>query len=152
MRNRLPLALVLWASLALGAAGCSSPCRDLGDRICDCSPSGTTRTSCKTNVKARVSASAPTSEEQDLCSALLSSCPKPQDSLDTCAWMLNTCAGRVACGLALPTPDGSCDLPQLEEDPLFAPPPPGTPLVEDDPPGVAGPATSALQSLPPAAP
>lgn len=150
MRNRLPLALVLCASLALGAAGCSSPCRDLGDRICDCSPSGTTRTNCKTNVKARVSASAPTTEEQDLCSALLSTCPKPDNSLDTCSWMLNTCAGRVACGLALPTPDGSCDLPQLQDDPLFATPEPGTPLVADDPPEPAASSPGALQSLPPA--
>ena len=146
MRNRLPLALALGVSLALGAAGCSNACRDLGDRICDCSPSGTTRTNCKTNVKARVSASAPTTEEQDLCSALLSSCPKPDDSVDTCAWMLNTCAGRVACGLALPTPDGSCELPQLEQDPLFAEPEPGTPLVLDDPPEPAASSPAALQS------
>jgi hypothetical protein len=133
MRNRTPLALVLGAALALGAAGCSTPCRELGDRICDCSPSGTTRTNCKTNVKSRVSASAPTTEEQDLCSALLDTCPKPQDSLDTCAWMLNTCAGRVACGLALPTVDGSCDLTRLEDDPLFAPPPPGQEWPPDPP-------------------
>ena len=133
MRTRLPLALVVGAALVLGAAGCSTPCRDLGDRICDCSPSGTTRTNCKTNVKSRVSASAPTSAEQDLCSQLLSTCPKPDNDLNTCAWMLNTCAGRVACGLALPTVDGSCDLPALEEDPLFATPPGGEGVPADPP-------------------
>lgn len=104
MKSRLPLALALGLALAAGAAGCSQPCQDLGDRICQCEPEGQTRTTCKTNVKARVKASSPTADENSVCSAILGTCPDPNGDVNQCAWMLNTCAGRVACGLALPQP------------------------------------------------
>jgi hypothetical protein len=57
-------------------------------------------------VKARVRAAAPTSGEASYCSAVLGSCPDPGGDVNMCAYMLNTCAGKVACGLALPLPDG----------------------------------------------
>jgi hypothetical protein len=95
MNARLSLALVLGLALALGAAGCSSPCQDLGDRICQCEGEGQVRNNCKTNVKARVKAAAPDG-----------SCPDPNGDVNACAYMLNTCPGKVACGLALPTPGG----------------------------------------------
>jgi hypothetical protein len=30
--------------------------------------------------------------------------------VNQCAWILNTCAGKVACGLALATPDGCANI------------------------------------------
>jgi hypothetical protein len=100
----LPFALGL--GLVLGASGCSSPCQDLGERICQCEPEGQIRNNCKTNVKARVKASAPGASDDDLCSSLLGTCPDPNGNVEACAYMLNTCPGRVACGLALPAPGG----------------------------------------------
>jgi hypothetical protein len=106
MKSLHPLVLALGLALAIGAAGCSSPCQDLGDRVCQCEPEGQVRNNCKTNVKARVRAAAPTSGEASYCSAVLGSCPDPGGDVNKCAYMLNTCAGKVACGLALPLPDG----------------------------------------------
>ncbi len=106
MQSRPSLLLALGLALALGAAGCSSPCQDLGDRICQCEAEGQIRNNCKTNVKARVKAAAPSSSEEDACSALLDTCPDPNGDVNACAYMLNTCPGRVACGLAIPAPGG----------------------------------------------
>ena len=128
MRSRLPLALALVAALSAGATGCSSPCQDLGDRICQCEPEGQVRNNCKTNVKARVKASSPTADESSACTTLLGTCPDPNGDRIQCAWMLNTCAGRVACGLALPEPGGgdgctNLDLPEaaIAPAPVTAP-------------------------------
>ena len=124
MKSLHPLTLALGLALAVGAAGCSSPCQDLGDRICQCEPEGQVRNNCKTNVKARVRAAAPVGGEVDYCSSILGSCPDPGGDLNTCAYMLNTCAGKVACGLALPLPDG-CFTPcqELGERICLCPPP-----------------------------
>ena len=106
MQSRPSLLLALGLVLALGAAGCSSPCQDLGDRICQCEAEGQIRNNCKTNVKARVKAAAPNASEEDACTAILATCPDPNGDVNACAYMLNTCPGRVACGLALPAPGG----------------------------------------------
>jgi len=106
MKSLHPLVLAVGLAVAIGAAGCSAPCQDLGDRICQCEPEGQVRNNCKTNVKARVRAAAPTGNETSYCSSILGSCPDPGGDLNTCAYMLNTCEGKVACGLALPLPEG----------------------------------------------
>ena len=106
MSSRLSLTLAFGLSLALGAAGCGSACQDLGDRICNCEAEGQIRNNCKTNVSARVKASNATTSQQDYCQAKLATCPDPNGNIEACAYILNTCPGRVACGLALPTPGG----------------------------------------------
>jgi len=106
MQTRSYLTLALGLALALGAAGCSSPCQELGDRICQCAAQGQIRNNCKNNVKARVNAASPSSAEDDYCSSLLDTCPDPNGNEQTCAYMFNTCPGKVACGLALPGPGG----------------------------------------------
>ena len=63
MKSLQPLLAALGLALAFGSVGCSTPCQDLGDRICQCEPEGQIRNNCKTNVKARVRAAAPTSGE-----------------------------------------------------------------------------------------
>ena len=124
MKSLQPLLAALGLALAFGSVGCSTPCQDLGDRICQCEPEGQIRNNCKTNVKARVRAAAPTSGETDYCSSILSTCPDPGGDVNSCAYMLNTCAGKVACGLALPLPDG-CFTPcqELGERICLCPPP-----------------------------
>jgi len=122
MSSRLSLTLTFGLALALGATGCGTPCQDLGDRICNCEGEGQIRNNCKTNVKARVNASSPTASEQDYCSAKLATCPDPNGDINKCAYILNTCPGRVACGLALPTPGGgdgctTIEVPALQSSP-----------------------------------
>jgi hypothetical protein len=106
MRSPLSLTLAFGLTLALGAAGCSSPCQDLGDRICNCEAEGQIRNNCKTNVKSRVKAASTSQSEQDYCEAKLGTCPDPAGNIDTCSFILNTCQGKVACGLAIPEPGG----------------------------------------------
>lgn len=106
MKSLHPLVLALGLVLAIGATGCSTPCEDLGNRVCQCQPEGYVRTNCQTDVKARVRAAAPSGDEAGYCSTVLTTCPDPGGDVAACAWMLNTCAGKVACGLALPLPDG----------------------------------------------
>jgi hypothetical protein len=91
MRSRLSLTLAFGLALALGAAGCSTPCQDLGDRICNCVAEGQIRNNCKNNVKTRVKATNASDSEQNYCDGLLRTCPDPN--------------GDVGCGLALPAPD-----------------------------------------------
>jgi hypothetical protein len=115
-RSRLP---VLLAALlvALGAAGCTPPCQELGDRICNCLPQGQVRNNCKNNVKARVKASSLSGSEQDYCDGLLATCPDPDGNTIACAY-LETCPGKVACGLALPPPGGGDGCPASQPAPL----------------------------------
>jgi hypothetical protein len=100
---RIALSATLVAALALAA--CTNPCEELGDRICNCQPEGTFRTSCKTDVKNRVKAAGTTDAREDACSALLGTCPDPGEVAGACD-LLNTCQGKVSCGLALPPPEG----------------------------------------------
>ncbi len=122
MSSRLSLTLAFGLALALGAAGCGSACQDLGDRICNCEAEGQVRNNCKTNVAARVKASNATDSQQSYCEAKLNTCPDPNGDINQCAYILNTCPGRVACGLALPTPGGgdgctTIDVPALQSLP-----------------------------------
>lgn len=88
------------AALAVLAAACTSPCQELGDRICRCPPTGVTKDTCETQVKNAVGS--PTSSQEDVCSKLLDSCNGP-DGVDFCEW-ITTEAGKEACGLAYPVP------------------------------------------------
>ena len=115
-------------ALLLGAAGCSTPCRELGDRICGCVAEGQTRNACKNDVETRVSENAPTADQQSYCSDLLGTCPDPLEDGEACFYM-QTCPGRVACGMALPEPgapagSGGCN--PLPPGALQADPGPGT--------------------------
>ena len=107
MRSRLSLTLAFGLALALAATGCSTPCQDLGERICNCEGEGQIRNNCKTNVQARVKASSATDSEQDYCEAKLSTCPDPNGNIEA---------------FALPTPGGgdgctTIDVPALQSLP-----------------------------------
>ncbi len=85
-------AVLLAASLALAACG-TSPCQELGERICKCQP-GLDSTTCKSQVERLLKSENP---GKATCEALLDSCNAPS-GLDLCEWML-TEPGRAACGL-----------------------------------------------------
>ncbi len=80
---------------ALAACG-TSPCQELGQRICACQP-GLDSTTCKTQVQNLLNSLNPGTST---CDALLSSCTAPQGA-DLCEWML-TPDGKKACGLTPP--------------------------------------------------
>jgi hypothetical protein len=89
---------------ALAAAGCSTPCQDLGDRLCQCTPAGTAQDTCKTQVKNQLSAANPSGSVEDFCSQKLGSCKVPASAggAGFCDWFLTQC-GKEACGLAFDT-------------------------------------------------
>lgn len=93
--------LAIAAVVAL-AAGCSNPCQDLGDRICQCNPTGVSEDTCKQQVDNVISDVDPTESQDELCSDYLDSCDAPS-GVSFCEW-LTTEAGKVACGLAYAPP------------------------------------------------
>ncbi len=96
MRLLAPIAL---AALALTA--CSGPCKELGDRLCQCAPSGTSRDTCQRQVDDALAKQSPS---QSQCNAWLDSCtPNPPGGAQFCEWLL-TDAGKSACGISYPTP------------------------------------------------
>ena len=98
---RRPLSLALAAAAALTAAGCStSPCQELGQRICSCS--GLSGDSCKTQVESELKRINETQAMRDECSRLLDTCEAPPNAI-FCEWFY-TPAGKVGCGLADPVP------------------------------------------------
>ena len=90
------------AAALLGLTGCGSPCQDLGDRICDCQPSGTLRDNCKAGVKNQISSGAeqPTEEDQARCQALLETCVDRAEPWREVCNFIQTPEGKVACGLS----------------------------------------------------
>jgi len=100
-----PLAVALVA-LALAASGCATPCEDLGRRICACRTGvGASRDACDRAVReAAMDPVRTPAAQQDLCEATLKTCPDPGDDSAACDRM-QTCEGKVACGLADP---GAC--------------------------------------------
>ena len=92
---------ILFALAAL--AGCGSPCQDLADRICNCQPQGGLRDNCKSSVRGQLGQSNPDDATQRFCEGRLATCPDPEKTSTACDLLL-TAAGKVACGLAFPSP------------------------------------------------
>jgi len=103
--RKLLATLALPALLALGLAGCGSPCQDLADRICNCQSAGAVRDNCKASVKNELGATKPSSADQHACQLVLDSgkCPDPETDSKECD-RLQTAQGKIDCGLAF-SPD-----------------------------------------------
>lgn len=98
------LLVLALATTALLASGCSNACQDLGDRLCKCTPLGTTKASCVNGVKAEVSRLNPNKDEQAVCAEKLSTCwarndPSTGQPIDFCDWVDGRC-GKAACGMS----------------------------------------------------
>jgi hypothetical protein len=101
--------LVVTASVALQGCGVHS-CQELGDRLCQCAGAGSTRDSCKTEVKNQISAAGLSGENYKACEAALLTCYAPAGAT-FCEWV-NTDCGKVSCGLANDTdPPSACTPP-----------------------------------------
>lgn len=98
-----PLALAALSALLAAAGGCSTPCEELGKRVCACQPAGTERDNCDRNVTQLVKKARTSEQQQDFCDGKLSSCPDPASDSTACD-MMNTPAGKDRCGLSYPLP------------------------------------------------
>jgi hypothetical protein len=96
--------LAATAALALLAAACStSPCQELGEKLCSCS--GASQDDCKRQVEFQLEDLHPDQATEDRCDALLGSC-NPPPGAELCEWLL-TEDGKVNCGLAPEPPPAS---------------------------------------------
>jgi hypothetical protein len=92
------LAVLAALACAVLAAGCSSPCQELGNRLCDCTPTGTTKTTCERQVRNDIQRLHPGSSANAACSAALDTCHEPS-GVDFCDFLDGRC-GKAACGMS----------------------------------------------------
>lgn len=85
------------ASLLLVTTGCKSYCRQLSEKVCDCTTSTTEKTSCLTVVSNKETRYSPTEETEARCQALLTECD---------CRLIDTPAGKEKCGYAEPSDGG----------------------------------------------
>jgi len=99
MRPLLTSGLALLA--AAGLAGCSSPCQELGEKLCECRPATQSKRTCENAVRQNLERLDPSEEQEELCEAKLKSCEddKPGD-VSFCTWVQGE-QGKIACGIAL---------------------------------------------------
>ena len=97
---------VLAAALLAVLAACSTPCRELGDRLCRCAPAGTTRDTCERQVKEELDRLDPSDDQDAVCEATLDTCEAPEGA-EFCEW-LDTSCGKARCGLSVEAPADVC--------------------------------------------
>jgi len=106
MRPARASALAAVAALAV-AAGCSTDCQDLANRICGCTLEGPNRDACEKQTEAQLKSGA----DEAFCAQKLGTCPDPADVSNACE-LLNTEQGKANCGIAYPQyTDGGFDIP-----------------------------------------
>jgi hypothetical protein len=88
---------LLLALLVAALTACTGPCSELGNRLCECAPLGTTADTCRRQVDAELSKQKPTDSQ---CSAWLDTCNAP-DGVQLCEFIQST-TGKEACGIAYP--------------------------------------------------
>jgi hypothetical protein len=102
---RRPAAFAVLFLALLGLSGCKGACRELSEKLCDCSTNSVQRELCirkAANDEARIE---PSSEQEAVCEARLDSCncdalrPNQDDVSDEA---INQ--AKVACGLANESP------------------------------------------------
>jgi len=88
--RRLPGLLMATTLLFLSTA-CSTPCRSLAEKLCDCETDTTSRETCLRGVAERAGTYDATEAQNQVCDGFLGSCDCKN---------LNTADGKRACGLA----------------------------------------------------
>ena len=84
------LSLFVLAGL-LGLSGCKGPCRQLSEKLCDCSANSSEKTACLQRAANEESRIAVQPEDEATCQALLQSCD---------CRLVDTPEGKQRCGLA----------------------------------------------------
>jgi uncharacterized protein YcfL len=85
------LLVIVVASFAL--AGCKSKCRQLSEKLCDCTVNSTDKTACLQVASTNETYNAPTDADNEVCAALYEQC--------NCR-LIDTAIGKAKCGLARP--------------------------------------------------
>ncbi len=88
--------LVVLVCVAVLLAGCKSTCRQLSEKLCDCTTNTNERTGCLQRVASNETANPPTAEDEATCEALLDACD---------CRLIDTQAGKERCGIARAGPD-----------------------------------------------
>ena len=103
---RFARAVIALAALAL-AQGCDTSCQELANRICGCLLEGPTRDACERQAEAQLQQEPrPDGNGEAFCESKLATCPSSGSDPGMCD-RLNTCQGRVDCGLAYDCPPES---------------------------------------------
>ena len=84
LRLTLTFATMLWA-------GCSSPCRSLAEKLCDCEPDTAAREDCLRSVSQRAGTYEASEAQNQVCQGFLDGCDCQR---------IGTPEGKRACGLA----------------------------------------------------
>jgi hypothetical protein len=88
--NRFRLLALLSLGLLL-VTGCHGPCRQLSEKLCECSENSIQKEACLRRVSSEESRVAPTPEQEQVCADLLPGCD---------CHNIDTAEGKRACGLA----------------------------------------------------
>lgn len=83
--------LLVAALVALSLTGCKSKCRQLSEKLCECSINTNDRDNCMRRVANAEGISPPTAADETFCESLLTSCD---------CRLIDTPQGKVNCGLA----------------------------------------------------
>lgn len=86
-----PLAWVVLLSLAALMTGCKGPCRQLSEKLCDCSTGSLDRDACLRRASSEEARVVITAEHEDACEALIPVC-----DCNT----IDTPEGKARCGLS----------------------------------------------------
>lgn len=82
-------------AVALSLSGCKGPCRQLSEKLCECTATSVEKNNCLTNAGTKAGLYPPDAEQDAHCQDLLSVKDGGCDCLNT-----NTLEGKQACGLA----------------------------------------------------
>ena len=105
---RLLATLLLLAS-GVALAGCGNSCQDLGERLCQCSGAGSSRDTCKAEIKNQLSSAGVDSTDEAACTTALHNCAAPLNAT-FCEWVGTAC-GKASCGLSNEAPADICSPP-----------------------------------------
>jgi hypothetical protein len=92
------VALAVSCAFVILSAGCKTSCRQLSEKLCDCTLSATERTSClQAAANKETSSIVITAEDEATCQSLLDQCD---------CRLIDTPAGKQRCGFAVSTDAG----------------------------------------------
>jgi Tfp pilus assembly major pilin PilA len=90
--------LAVLSSLFLLSTGCKSSCRQLSEKLCDCTSSTTERTACLQQAANKENATTiVTAEDEATCQGLIAQCD---------CRLIDTASGKERCGLAVSSDGG----------------------------------------------
>ena len=93
---------LLLALFGLGATGCADSCFQIQQTLCHCrGQTQDERNSCESTLSTQESIDPPATDQLKVCERLLPGCQKAVDNGNSCQ-VLQTVAGRQACGIAEP--------------------------------------------------